>query len=102
MQPLTDRQQQVYSFIKDYIEANGSSPTLREISGHIGTAGTATAIAHLEALERKGYIRRREWSSRGIVLSQTASGTVSLPIVGRIRAGLLHPAIEDITGHMNV
>jgi repressor LexA len=102
MQALTTRQQQVYRFIKDYTGANGSSPTLREISAHIGTAGTATAISHVEALEKKGYIRRREGSSRGIVLTRTPPAAVSLPIVGRIRAGLLHPAIEDITGHMSV
>lgn len=102
MQTLTARQQQVYTFIKDFVEANGSSPTLREISAHIGTAGTATAISHIEALEKKGYLRRREGSSRGIVLPHTPSAAVSVPIVGRIRAGSLHPAIEDITGHLNV
>ncbi len=102
MQTLTLRQQQVHTFIQKYLEANGSPPTLREISAHIGTAGTATAISHIEALERKGYLRRREGSSRGIVLSRTPSATVSLPVVGRIRAGMLHPAVEDITGHLNV
>lgn len=102
MQTLTTRQQQVYTFIKEYVEANGCPPTLREISAHIGTAGTATAISHVEALVKKGYLSRREGSSRGIVLPQTPSATVSLPIVGRIRAGLLQPAIEDITGHMSV
>ncbi|MDD2540337.1 MAG: transcriptional repressor LexA [Desulfuromonadaceae bacterium] len=102
MQTLTTRQQQVYTFIKDYSETNGSSPTLREISAHIGTAGTVTAMMHVAALEKKGYLRRREGSSRGIILPQTPSATVSLPIVGRIRAGMLHPAIEDITGHLNV
>ena len=102
MQTLTTRQQQVYTFIKSYIDANGSSPTLREISAHIGTAGTVTAISHVDALEKKGYLRRREGSSRGIVLPQVNSTSVSLPIVGRIRAGLLHPAIEDITGHLSV
>jgi repressor LexA len=103
MQTLTTRQQQVYSFIKDYIETNGSSPTLREISAHIGTAGTVTAMGHINALEKKGYLRRRAvGSSRGIVLTQAQSQSVSLPIVGRIRAGLLHPAIEDITGYLSV
>lgn len=102
MQILTTRQQQVYTFIKDYIEANGSSPTLREISAHIGTAGTVTAMGHVTALEKKGYLRRREGSSRGIVLTRAPATAVSLPIVGRIRAGMLHPAIEDITGHLSV
>jgi repressor LexA len=102
MQTLTPRQQQVHTFIQRFIETNGSSPTLREISAHIGTAGTVTAISHVEALEKKGYLRRREGSSRGIVLLRKPPATVLLPIVGRIRAGMLHPAIEDITGHLSV
>lgn len=102
MQTLTTRQQQVYDFIKDCIETNGCPPTLREISAQIGTAGTVTAIGHLDALEKKGYLRRRSGSSRGIILTQTHSAVVSLPIVGKIRAGVLHPAIEDITGYLNV
>jgi repressor LexA len=102
MQTLTTRQEQVYTFIKEYIEANGSPPTLREISAQIGTAGTVTAISHVNALEKKGYLRRRGGSSRGIILTQTPSTAVSLPIVGRIRAGMLQPAIEDITGHLSV
>jgi repressor LexA len=74
---------------------------LREISAHIGTAGTVTAISHVDALEKKGFLRRREGSSRGIMLDQSSS-TVSLPIVGRIRAGMLQPAMEDITGYLKV
>ena len=102
MQTLTSRQQQVYTFIGNCIEANGCPPTLREISTHIGTAGTVTAISHVQALEKKGYLHRREGSSRGIVLTRSTSATVSLPIVGTIRAGLLQPAIEDITGYLSV
>jgi repressor LexA len=102
MQTLTTRQQQVYDFIKDYIGANGCSPTLREISSEIGTAGTVTAIGHVNALEKKGYLRRREGSSRGIIMPWTTSTTVSLPIVGKIRAGNMAPAIEDISGYLNV
>jgi len=67
MLPLTDRQQQVLNFISSYLNENGSPPTLREISVHIGTKGTSTAIVHLEALERKGHILRRS-GSRGIAL----------------------------------
>ena len=71
-------------------------------SAHIGTAGTVTAISHVGALEKKGYLRRREGSSRGIMLTQAPSATVSLPIVGRIRAGMLQPAIEDSTTDQNI
>ncbi|KAB0669046.1 transcriptional repressor LexA [Oryzomonas sagensis] len=99
---LTDRQQEVLDYITNYQAEHGSSPTLREISACIGTAGTAAAMHHLGALEKKGYIQLRKGSSRGIVLSQAPPATISLPIVGRIRAGMLQPAIEDITGHLAV
>jgi repressor LexA len=102
MQPLTSRQQEVLDFIKVHLDTQGCPPTLREISGHLGTAGTATATDHIAALEKKGYLRRREGSSRGIILTQTPSATISLPIVGRIRAGTLHPATEDISGYLSV
>jgi len=102
MQQLTDRQQQVFNFIKQFLADNGYPPTLREISAHIGTAGTVTAKVHLDALERKGYIQRREGSPRGIILPQAVSSTVSLPIAGQIRAGRLHPAMEDIVGHLSI
>ena len=59
MQPLTDRQRQVLDFIAGSLDRNGCPPTLREISDHISTKGTATAMAHLEALERKGYVQSR-------------------------------------------
>ncbi|MDD2309945.1 MAG: transcriptional repressor LexA [Desulfuromonadaceae bacterium] len=101
MQPLTDRQQQVLDFITSYFDRYGSPPTLREISGHIGTKGTATAIAHLEALERKGYLSRREGSSRSISLAGR-SGSVAVPIIGRVRAGQPTAATEDIQGYCSV
>ncbi len=98
MQPLTERQQQVLDSIILSLDSCGSPPTLREISDHIGTRGTATAIAHLEALERKGYISRRS-GSRGIMLVKRAPVPVSLPVVGSVRAGIPEPAIEDVQAH---
>jgi SOS-response transcriptional repressor LexA len=54
MDNLAQRQKQVLDFISRFIEANGAPPTLREISGHIGTSGTVTALHHIEAIEKKG------------------------------------------------
>jgi repressor LexA len=101
MQPITDRQRQVLDFVTSYFGEHGCPPTLREISTHIGTKGTATAIVHLEALERKGHITRREGSSRNISLAGR-SGSASIPLVGRVRAGQPMPAIEDIQGYYSV
>ncbi len=101
MQPLTERQQHVLDVIIGYLDRAGCPPTLREISDHIGTKGTATAIAHLEALERKGYISRRG-GSRGIMLANRPLSSVQVPVIGTVRAGVPEPAIEDLLGYCSV
>lgn len=98
MDGLTPRQQQVLDFITYHIAEQGYPPTLREISRHLGTSGTVSALKHLEALERKGHIRKSAGSSRTIVLAN-ASLSVSLPIVGTVRAGLPQLAYEEIEGY---
>lgn len=98
MENLTERQQTVLDFIIEYFDRAGCPPTLREISEQIGTKGTATALMHLEALERKGYIKRRDGNSRNIVLPDRGN-SVAVPLVGRVKAGPLTLATEDIEGY---
>lgn len=101
MYQLTERQQQVLDVITASLVGEGCPPTLREISDSIGTKGTATAIAHLDALERKGYINRRG-GSRGIILTNRPVPSVSVPVVGTVRAGIPEPAVEDLQGYCSV
>jgi repressor LexA len=101
MQELTKKQQHIYNYLESYIAEHSCPPTLREISEHIGIRGTATAMQHLEALERKGFIQRRE-GSRGISLTRKPGSSVSVPIVGTVRAGMPELATEDILGFCQV
>ncbi|UFS69872.1 transcriptional repressor LexA [Geomonas sp. RF6] len=101
MEQLTSRQQQVLDIITEYFNEYGYPPSLRDIGKKLSVSGTLGVMKHLEALEKKGYIRRHEGSSRGISLVQQAQGT-ALPIVGTVRAGALHPAFEDIQGYFAV
>lgn len=101
MEEVTARQKMVLDFIADHLERHGYPPTLREIGGHLGVSGTLGVMKHLDALERKGYIRKTAGSSRGIMI--TGPGTVvSVPIVGTVRAGALQPAIEEIEGYFSI
>lgn len=102
MQQLTARQRQVLDIITTYIETNGTPPSLREIAGKLGVNGTLGIMKHLKALEKKGFLIRREGSSRGIVLPPPASQATSLPIVGVVRAGLPQPPVEDIEGFFSI
>lgn len=100
MEGLTPRQEQVLEFIIRNIDERGYPPTLREISLEIGTSGTVSAIHHLEALERKGFIHRESGSSRGIVLNREPRPEFAyLPIVGQVRAGLPALALKEIEGY---
>ncbi|MCM0083316.1 transcriptional repressor LexA [Geomonas sp. Red32] len=101
MEELTARQQQVLDIVTGHINQYGYPPSLREIGKELGVSGTLGVMKHLEALEKKGYLRRQEGSTRGITLANQAQA-VSLPIVGVVRAGALHPAIEEIEGHFAI
>ena len=102
MEQLTPRQQQVLDYIESHIGQHGYPPTLREIAAHLGISGTLGVMKHLQALEKKGYIEKDVASSRGIRLSGRPKETISLPIVGRVAAGSLQPALENIEEHFGI
>jgi repressor LexA len=102
MHLLTDRQQQVLDIINDFIGRAGCPPTLREIAKALGVNGTLGIMKHLQALERKGYLNRREGSSRGIIMPAPALHSASLPIVGAVRAGQPQLPVEDIEGYFSI
>ncbi len=88
---LYRRQKQILSFIKQYIDKYGYSPTLGEIAEAIGVSSLATVHEHLQALVTKGVIKKFEGAVRGIeVLDQNISKHlqgIELPILGFIAAG---------------
>ena len=88
---LYRRQKQILSFIKQYIDKYGYSPTLGEIAEAIGVSSLATVHEHLQALVAKGVIKKFEGAVRGIeVLDQVVSKHlqgIELPILGFIAAG---------------
>lgn len=101
MQELTPRQQQVLEFITAHIDNNGYPPSQREIAAYLQVSGTLPVAKHLIALEKKGYLKR-DAVNRGIALTTSLGRSISLPIVGIVRAGSLSPAIEDIQGYFSV
>lgn len=68
MTSLTDKQREVLDVIRQAVGATGQPPTLREICRVLGRT-PCTVQRHLEALERKGAIRREPWKYRGITIT---------------------------------
>lgn len=54
---LTKKQASVLAYLQDYQNANGYSPTIREICSQFGFKSTNSASGHLLALEKKGAIK---------------------------------------------
>lgn len=105
MEELTKRQNEVLSGIRLIFAETGYPPTVRELGERLGLRSSCTVQRHLEALERKGFIRRNPTKARTIEItrgpkpvsrSAADGGLLSLPVVGTVTAG--HPilATENI------
>ncbi len=97
---LTQRQREVFDFICDTMREELRPPTVREIAAHFGFRSPKAATDHLDALERKGYIRRRNRKSRNIEIREELSPH-GIPLVGRIAAGSPIVAIENLEGSIS-
>ena len=70
---LTPSRARVLSFLRQYIEAHGYSPTLREIAAGVGITSTNGASEALRILAREGYIiLPPKFTQRGVVLIDAA------------------------------
>jgi repressor LexA len=100
---LTARQKELFDFLKEFFLEKGFPPTLREMASHFGLKGPRGPQKTLNILERKGYIRKIPGESRAIeILGFSSSNIISIPIVGRVRAGDPILAIENIEGYFNL
>lgn len=58
MQNLTKRQREIYDYIVSVIKNKGYQPTMREIGAAFGLSSPATAKQHIDALIKKGYLKK--------------------------------------------
>jgi repressor LexA len=65
-QPLTERQQEVFDFIRQYRASHGYCCTVREVAQAVGSPNVTGAMCHLWPLKRKGWITWEEGQSRTI------------------------------------
>jgi len=103
---LYKRQKQIIDFISQYIQKNGSSPTLSEIAQALNLSSLATVHEHLASLVKKGVIKKYEGAVRGIELLDKKLGEltegIELPIMGIIAAGKPIEPYPEIDASMKV
>ncbi len=101
---LTGRQQEIWSFLVDYVDRHGYPPTVREVGEAVGLASPSTVHAHLANLERAGLLKRDPTKPRALELvgrdkpDPSVVALPKLPLLGQIAAGgplLAEQNIED-------
>jgi len=92
---LTERQKEIYDFIRDSIDNRGYGPTVRDIGKNFEIKSPNGVMCHLKALEKKGLIERAPNSARAIRLVDHRPGSAGLPLLGTVAAGTPIPAVEN-------
>ena len=100
---ITQKQSEILEYIKSQILNKGYPPSVRDICAAVNLKSTSSVHAHLESLEKNGYIRRDPTKSRTIEIiddnfNLARREVVNVPILGRVAAGEPLLAVDNITG----
>lgn len=104
---ITQKQEEILEYIKKEILNRGFPPAVREICEAVHLKSTSSVHAHLESLERNGYIRRDPTKPRAIEIlddnfNLTRREMVNVPIVGTVAAGQPILAAENIENYFPI
>ncbi len=104
---ISDKQREILEYIKQEILNRGYPPAVREICEAVHLKSTSSVHAHLESLEKNGYIRRDPTKPRAIEIvdenfNLTRREVVNVPIVGSVAAGQPLLAVENITNYFPI
>jgi repressor LexA len=102
----TEKQQRILDVIRDFTAEMGYPPSVREIGERVGLSSSSTVQSHLKTLERHGLLRRDPTKPRALVPADMVlravppvddrPESVSLPIIGRVAAGVPITAAENL------
>jgi len=93
MKTLTDKQKKVLGWIEESIQKDGKAPTVRELQSRLGCASPMGVVAHLNALELKGYITKVDGKARGLIVNngdgiKSSDDLIQVPLVGNVACGM--------------
>ena len=101
---ITKKQTEILEYIKSQILNKGYPPSVRDICTAVNLKSTSSVHAHLETLEKNGYIRRDPTKPRAIEIiddnfNLTRREVVNVPLIGQVAAGQPLLAVENITSY---
>lgn len=104
---ITKKQTEILEYIKSQILNKGYPPSVRDICTAVDLKSTSSVHAHLETLEKNGYIRRDPTKPRAIEIiddnfNLTRREVVNVPLVGRVAAGEPLLAVENVISYFPI
>ena len=104
---ISKKQAEILEYIKSEILRIGYPPAVREICEAVNLRSTSSVHAHLESLEKNGYIRRDPTKPRAIEIMDdsfnlTRREMVNVPMVGQVAAGEPILAEQNITNYFPI
>ena len=104
---ITQKQSEILEYIKSQILNKGYPPSVRDICSAVNLKSTSSVHAHLESLEKNGYIRRDPKKPRTIEIIDdnfniTRREMVNVPVLGQVAAGEPILAVDNITGYFPI
>lgn len=104
---ITAKQQEILDFMKEQILNRGYPPAVREICEAVKLKSTSSVHAHLESLEKNGYIRRDPAKPRAIEIVDdnfniTRREMSYIPVIGTVTAGQPILAVENIESYFPI
>ena len=109
MHDLTKKQQEVFNFIKNYIEKNGYSPAVRDICKGVNLSSPSSVHAHINSLVEMGYLKKDLLKKRAISISddyreesdiykgkENGIDYLEVPVIGQVAAGQPILAAENV------
>jgi len=94
--------ERIFHFVQRRLLA-GRPPTVRDVQHAFSFRAVETARAHLEALVREGKLAKESGVARGYRLRRGGrTPTVLVPLLGRVQAGALSTAVEDLEDYLPV
>lgn len=117
---ISKKQKEILEYLKSEILNRGFPPSVREICEAVNLKSTSSVHAHLESLEKNGYIRKDATKPRAIEIIDEefrekrlqqfmpspdvsmAEEYVNVPVIGKVSAGVPLLAVENITDYIPV
>ena len=103
IEDLTEAQNELFIWLKDYIQKFQHSPSIRQMMKAMGLKSPAPIQSRLKHLQDKGYIFWQEGKARTLQLvSEVSEVSEGIPVLGSVAAGGLIETFNDLNENLDV